>query len=165
MGESPSDPLAGFPVVIEVPVWWGDQDAFGHVNNTVFLRWFESARIAYTTRAGMPELMKTLRIGPILASVTCHFRRQVKFPDTVRVGARIARIGRTSLTMDHAVESRAHGALAAEGTSTIVAFDYDAGRPVPVPESLRAAIEAIEGRPMGESAAGGRSQGSPIPVE
>jgi acyl-CoA thioester hydrolase len=158
MGDDRSDPLAGFPVVIEIPVWWGDQDAFQHVNNTVFLRWFESARIAYTTRAGMPELMKTHRVGPILASVTCHFRRQVKFPDVVRVGARIARIGRTSLTMDHAVVSRGHDALAAEGTSTIVAFDYDGHRPVPVPDPLRAAIEAIEGRPLGEPPAPDPSQ-------
>src|SRR3954471_19281399 len=98
--------LEGFPVVIEVPVWWGDQDAFGHVNNTVPLRWFESARIAYSTRTGLSALMPTRRIGPILASITANSRRQLRFPDTVFVGARITRIGRTSMTMDHTVVSR-----------------------------------------------------------
>ncbi len=49
--------LAGFPVVLAVPVWWGDQDAFGHVNNTVYLRWFESARIAYSREVGLSALM------------------------------------------------------------------------------------------------------------
>lgn len=161
MGDDQGDLLAGYPVVIEVPVWWGDQDAFQHVNNTIFLRWFESARIAYTTRAGMPELLRTQRVGPILASVTCHFRRQVRFPDTVRVGARIERIGRTSLTMTHAVASRGQGAIAAQGTSAIVVYDYKAERPVPVPPTLREAIETIEGRTLeggADSGAGDSSQ-------
>jgi acyl-CoA thioester hydrolase len=162
MSDAKGDPLAEFPVVIEVPVWWGDMDAFQHVNNTVFLRWFESARIAYTTRLGLPELYRTRKIGPILASVTCHFRRQVQFPDTVRVGARIERIGRTSLTMTHAVASQALGAVAAEGTSAIVVFDYRAGRPFPVPDDLRASIEALEGRPLGE---GPKSQDRDVGVE
>ncbi len=138
MGANAAELLADYPVVIEVPVWWGDQDAFGHVNNTVFFRWFESARIAYTGQLGLAELYRTRRIGPILAAVGCNFRRQVKYPDTVHVGARIDRIGRTSLTMAHAVASQAHAAIAGDGTSTIVVFDYDANAPHPIPDDLRA---------------------------
>lgn len=145
MDAAASDLLAGYPVLTEIPVWWGDQDAFGHVNNTIFLRWFESSRIAYTTQIGLYDLFRARRIGPILAAVSCDFRRQVQFPDTVHVGARIDRIGRTSLVMSHAVVSRALGAVAAEGTSTIVVFDYDAGVPVPVPDELRAAIATLQG--------------------
>lgn len=141
--------LAGFPVVIEVPVWWGDQDAFGHVNNTVPLRWFESARIAYTGRVGLSELFAARRIGPILASITTNYRAQLHFPDTVLVGARIAKIGRTSLTMEHVAVSLAGRNLAVDGTSTLVVFDYANGRPEPVPAGIRAAIESLEGRPLG----------------
>ena len=79
-------------VVIEVPIWWGDQDAFGHVNNTVPLRWFESARIAYTGKVGLSDLYDSERIGPILASITVNFRSQLHYPDTAIVGARVARI-------------------------------------------------------------------------
>src|SRR5947209_15630375 len=96
---TPADPLEGFPVVLTVAVQWGDQDAFGHVNNTVYFRWFESARIAYCARLGLSG--SRAAIGPILASITCHYRRQLTFPDTVRIGARVTRIGRTSLTMEH----------------------------------------------------------------
>lgn len=56
--------LAGFPVVIEIPVQWGDQDAFGHVNNTVYLRWLESGRIAYMTRIGVIDLYRADRPNP-----------------------------------------------------------------------------------------------------
>jgi acyl-CoA thioester hydrolase len=140
--------LAGFPVVITLPVQWGDQDAFLHVNNTVYLRWFESARIAYTGRIGLSDLMATEKVGPILASITCHYRRPIVFPETVHVGARITRIGRTSLTMEHTIVLESTGEVAAEGDSVLVVFDYQAGRPHPVPEPIRRAIQALEGKPL-----------------
>jgi acyl-CoA thioester hydrolase len=143
------DNLAMFPVSIEVPVQWGDQDAFGHVNNTIFLRWFESARIAYCRRVGLSAPRDGAGVGPILAAISCNYRRQVTFPDTVRIGSRIARIGRTSLVMEHAILGEESGALVADGSSTIVVFDYEAQTPTPVPVEIRRAIEALEGGPRG----------------
>ena len=96
--QASSDPLADFPVVVAWPVQWGDQDAMGHVNNVVFFRWCESARIEYFGRVGMPGKRAAGQGEFILASIRCDFRRQVNFPDVVRVGARIARIGRSSMT-------------------------------------------------------------------
>src|ERR1043165_9714511 len=93
--------LAGFPVVISVVLQWGDQDAFGHVNNTVYLRWFESSRIAYGNLAGLELTAGGHQIGPILARLSCNYRRQLTFPDRVHVGARITRIGNSSLDMEH----------------------------------------------------------------
>ena len=61
--------LADFPVSIELPVQWGDQDAFGHVNNTVYFRWYESARIAYLERLEMADQNSALGLGPILAAI------------------------------------------------------------------------------------------------
>ena len=89
--ESSHELLANYPVVIKVPVQWGDQDAFGHVNNTVPHRWFESVRIELFGRIGLLESLKERRIGPILAAVSCNYRRQINFPDTVHVGIRVAR--------------------------------------------------------------------------
>ena len=135
--------LAGYQI-IEVPIWWGDQDAFGHVNNTLPLRWFESARIAYAGEIGLSALFASQRIGPILASIKCDYRRQLHYPDSVLVGARVTRIGRTSLTMDHLAVSRSHREVAIEGSSTLVVFDYRTQKPTPVPESIRQAITSLE---------------------
>lgn len=140
--------LEPFPVVIEVPIWWGDQDAFGHVNNTVPLRWFESSRIAYMGRVGLSELYETQKTGPILASITTNYRSQLHYPDRVFVGARVSRIGRSSLTMDHVAVSLASNTIAVDGTSTLVVFNYHAGRSEPVPEQIRRAIEELEGRSL-----------------
>ena len=140
--------LDGYPVVIELPIQWGDQDAFGHVNNTVPLRWFESARIAYMGRVGLSDLFAERKVGPILASITANYRSQIHFPDSVLVGARVTRIGRSSLTMDHVSVSLGRKAVAVEGTSTLVVFDYLANRPEPVPEAIRSLIESLEGRSL-----------------
>ncbi len=138
--------LANYPVFVRIPVQWGDQDAFGHVNNTVPHRWFESARIALFERLGLLELKREQRIGPILAAVSCDYRRQINFPDTVQVGIRVARIGRTSMGFEHVIVSEAQQAIVTEGTSTTVVFDYEAHKPHPVPESVRKAVAALDGR-------------------
>lgn len=140
--------LSGFPVVVSLPVQWGDMDAYQHVNNTVYFRWFETARIAYTSRIGLKQMMSQRRVGPILAAVACDYRRQITFPDTVHVGARVARIGRTSFAMEHALVSESARAVAAESRSTLVVFDYQAGTPVPVPDEVRRGISGLEGKTL-----------------
>jgi acyl-CoA thioester hydrolase len=147
----PAPALELYPVVIRLPVQWGEQDAFGHVNNIVYFRWFESARIAYLERIGLGEKHagKTAAgtdLGPILAAINCNYRKQIKYPDVVQIGARITRIGRSSITMAHALWSEANSAVAADGESTVVVFDYVANSPQRVPDEYRALIEKIEGR-------------------
>ncbi|MFO0954624.1 MAG: thioesterase family protein [Isosphaeraceae bacterium] len=148
MDEPISSLTAGHPVVVALPVLWGDQDAYQHVNNTVFFRWFESSRIAYWARLGLDESMRRDRVGPILASAACDFRAQVTFPDTVHVAARICRLGRTSLGLEHLVVSEAQGVVAAQGRSTMVLFDYRVNAPVELSETLRARIREVEGRDL-----------------
>jgi acyl-CoA thioester hydrolase len=145
MTASPPE-LADHPLNIAIPVQWGDQDAFGHVNNVVHFRWMESARIAYFASLLPGTATTNQGVGPILASIKCDFRRQLKYPDTIQVSASITRIGRTSMSMVHRVYSEQQRALVSEGDSVIVMFDYTAQKPAPVPDAFRAKIEALEGR-------------------
>src|SRR6184192_1459964 len=149
----PSQPadLADHPVVITWPVQWGDQDAFGHVNNVVYFRWMESARIAYFRQAGVESAAAQQGMGPILASVKCDFRRQLTYPDTLLISASITSFGRTSMKMVHRIYSTIQQAVAAEGDSTIVMFDYTGQRPVAVSDEIRARIDALEGRTASNS--------------
>jgi acyl-CoA thioester hydrolase len=149
--ENPSDPaLERWPVQVEIPVAWGEMDAFAHVNNTVYLRWFETARIRYFERAGILDRMEKERIGPILGRATIDYRSPVTYPDTVTVQATVARLGVTSYVMKYRAFSRAqnHG-LVAEGESVVVTFDYQQGRKTPVDETLRAAILRLEAEGTG----------------
>ena len=74
-------------VSVTVTVAWGEMDSFNHVNNIVYLRWFESARIRLFERLGLMEEMRLNAIGPILARSTCDYLLPVSYPDTVIVDA------------------------------------------------------------------------------
>lgn len=141
--------LSEFPVVIDWPVQWGDQDALGHVNNTVYFRWCESARVAYLQRLGLAEWLAPTELGPILAQISCNYKRQLYFPDTVRIGSRVTRLGKTSLTMDHRIVSLAQNAVVAESSSVLVVFNYLNQRPAAIPMDVRSAVEQLEGTALG----------------
>ena len=141
-----SAPLGNFPVVISWPVQWGDQDAFSHVNNTVYFRWFESGRIAYFDRLGFGHTAPDTGVGPILAAINCNFRRPLSYPDTVHIGTRVTKVGNSSLTIAHAVFSDRLKVVAAEGDSVIVLFDYRAQKSTKVPDDLRSKIAVLEGQ-------------------
>lgn len=137
--------LADYPVVLTLPIRWGDQDAFGHVNNVVHIGWFESARIVYLEQSGLEHLMSNEGLGPILASITCHYKRQLSYPDTVHIGARVSRLGNSSMTMEHAVYSESQGVIVADGDSVVVVFDYEKQKPRRIPAHIREAVETLEG--------------------
>jgi acyl-CoA thioester hydrolase len=127
-------------------VQWGDQDSFGHVNNTVYFRWFESGRIAYFDRLGLGRALPGSGLGPILAAINCNYRRPLGYPDTVHIGTRVTKIGNSSLTIAHAVFSERLQVVAADGDSVVVVLDYGAQKPVRVPDELRSKVATIEGR-------------------
>lgn len=138
--------LANFPVAIRLPVQWGDHDAFNHVNNTVYFRWCESARIEYLNQLGLNARSDLAGIGPILAAISCNYRRPVTYPDNVQIASRVTRLGRSSLTMDHLIYSEAQRQVVADATSTIVVFDYQSQKSQPVPDPIRQTIERLEGK-------------------
>jgi len=141
--------LADFPVVIALPLLWGDEDAYGHVNNIVYLRWAETARVDYLCRVGLWPSLPPQGVGPILASIACDYRLPLTYPDTVYVGARVIRIGNSSVQMEHRVVSRNANAVAAELHSTLVVLDYRLNQAVRVPEEVRQAIAKLEGKHVG----------------
>lgn len=138
--------LADFPVVITIPLLWGDQDAFGHVNNLVYMRWAETARVEYLLPIGMFPPLPPKGVAPILASMKCDYRHVVNYPDTVYVGTRIARIGNSSFQMLHRIVSRNLDQIAAEVDSTLVMLDYRINKPVTVPAGIRSVIGRLESK-------------------
>jgi acyl-CoA thioester hydrolase len=138
--------LEGFALITSVPVAWGDQDAFGHVNNLVYIGWCETARVEYLVRMEMFPELPPKGIAPILASIKCDYRTPLNFPDTVDVGTRVTRIGNSSFQMEHRIVSRTRNVVAAEADSTLVWLDYSANKPVRIPDDIRERIAQIEGR-------------------
>ncbi len=136
--------LAGYPVVVEQAVVWGDMDSYRHVNNVVYFRYFENARLEYFRRLDWFAFEKEAGVGPILAATQARFRKPLTYPDVILIGARVSEVGRDRLTMEHRIISRRLGAVATEGEGTIVTYDYGRGAKVSVPDELRRRIAALE---------------------
>ena len=144
-----SENLGRWPVQLDVAVQWGDMDAFGHVNNTVYLRWCESARIAYFEKLALTTKGQRSNQGPILARAAVDYRRPVVYPATVRVKGTVSKLGNTSVVMLYRMELVPSGELVAEGESVIVLIDYVTGAKVPLSAELRQKIEALEAQGNG----------------
>jgi acyl-CoA thioester hydrolase len=144
-GFSDPDAVAG-PVTIRQPVAWGELDALGHVNHTVFLRWFENVRLAWFERVGVGGLMRKpdTSLGPILARIECDYRAPVAYPDAIWCSARCVELGRSSVTLHNRVWSERRAAIVAEGSVVAVLIDYSRGSSVAIPEAVRAAIRALD---------------------
>jgi len=138
------DPLEHCPVVIEIPVAWGQMDAFRHLNNTAYFRFFESGRIAYFERLDLLEYMEATSVGPILAATNCRFKIPLTYPDTVSIGTRVPEIADDRFTMEYYVVSHKHQKVAAEGTGLIVCFDYKQNKKTGIPSELKQRIEQLE---------------------
>jgi acyl-CoA thioester hydrolase len=138
--------LAGYPVVVEQAVVWGEMDAYQHVNNVVYFRYFENARLEYFRRLEWAGFEAATGIGPILHSTQARFRKPLTYPDTIAIGVRVASIGDDRFTLQHRIVSERLCAVATEGEGVIVTFHYARGEKVPVPEELRRRIAELEAR-------------------
>jgi acyl-CoA thioester hydrolase len=118
-------------------------DAYGHVNNAMFFRYFETARIAFLDRCGFLASYDQHGIGAILHSTDCRFRRALVFPDEILVGTRTLDVAGDRFTMGYRIVSLGQDAVAADGTGIVVAYDYHSGTKVPLPGEVRRGVEAL----------------------
>jgi acyl-CoA thioester hydrolase len=138
--------LAAYPVVVRQAVAWGDMDYYRHVNNVVYFRYFENARLEYFRQLDWFEYERQTGIGPILASTQARFRKPLSYPDSIAVGVRVADILDDRFTMEYRLVSERVGDVAADGNGVLVTFHYSQGRKVPMPADLRERIENLEKR-------------------
>ena len=127
---------------------WGDMDAFGHINNTVYFRYFENIRMAYFEKTSVNEHKNATQIGPILASTQCQFRAPLTYPDHIHIGTRIKELekieqGEKRFTMEYAVFSEQQDCIAAKGEGLIVYNNYNEGKSCAIPESILAAFKNL----------------------
>ncbi len=136
--------LKAYPVIIKTPVAWGEMDSLQHVNNIIYFRYFESARMMYFDKLDLWNYMKETGVGPILASTQCKFRIPLTYPDTVSVGTRITTIEEDRFLMKYLVVSQEHQKIAAEGEGLIVSYDYHEKKKTRLPDEIRERIKALE---------------------
>ena len=135
-----------WPVSTEIKVNWGDMDALGHVNHSVYAKWMETVRMMYFSEIGMMNLYDDSNIGPILARIEIDYELPIVFPDVVTVSTSVSRIGNSSFDMRYKIESQSNnGKSAATGSVVCVVLDYSSGIPHKIPLKLRKSIARLEG--------------------
>jgi acyl-CoA thioester hydrolase len=137
--------LAGFPVIVQQQVVWGDMDFYQHVNNVVYFRYFENARLEYFRRLDWFNFEKETGVGPILAAAQARFRRPLTYPDFIAIGARVADIGTDRFFLEHLIVSKEQRQITTVGQGTLVTYHYGRQEKVPVPEELRRRIAELQG--------------------
>ena len=136
--------LAGFPIVVEQDIAWGEMDAYQHVNNVAYFRYFENARIPWLDRIGWMKLRDDEGLGPIIASTSARYRRPLSYPDRISIGVRAVAVQQDRVTIEYRIVSGKLDALAADGEAVVVSYDYRVGQKCPIPDSVRQAIEELE---------------------
>jgi len=121
---------------------WADMDSLGHVNNARFFTYDESVRLEYFSRLMRDDPRFWKDYGLILAHIEADFLSQLKPPAELDLGFRITKIGRTSLGTEAGMF--VGDVLVAVTRGVVVWYDYAAGAPVPVPESVKAKIRSLE---------------------
>lgn len=119
-----------------MPIRWGDMDAMGHVNNTVYFRYLEQARIEWFTAAGFePDPNGD---GPVIINARCTFIKQLKYPGDIEVRTFVGIGGRSSFETYHEIRRIDQPeVLSAEGGAKVVWVNFPAEKSMPLPERVR----------------------------
>ena len=123
---------------VTLGVRWGDMDAFQHVNNAVYLRYLEEARVQWL--AGIAGISLTDRIAPVLVASQVNYRKPIEWPAEIVVELFVEKLGNSSLTMGHRMLAAADSTvLYSDGSVVMVWIDTQTGKSVPLPEPVRIA--------------------------
>jgi len=132
--------LSDYPVIYEQSVAWGDMDAFGHVNNVMYYRYIESARIRY-----MDELnIFQQDIYTVVASNQCKYIRPVFYPDQLKIGVRVEEVRNSAFRMSYLLWSETQQTVVALAEAVIVCVNKDSMLKTEIPEIIRHKITEIE---------------------
>lgn len=116
------------PVHTEIIVAWGEMDALQHVNNIVYFRYFESARINLFAKIGLFDELQITNIGPVLADNHARYKRPVTYPDTLLVGVTVSDVQADRFMLNYTIFSQTQQAVTTLGSSQVVIFDFNTGK-------------------------------------
>jgi len=136
-----------FPVKLNIRLDWSELDMFGHINNVMFFKFIQASRVNYWEKSGFNNDYVTKKIGPLLVSSSCQFRKPLFYPGNIITEARVEFIKNTSMGIQHRILNE-KGEIAAEAQDVIVLYDFAKNETVTISPHIRKAIENIEGRPL-----------------
>ena len=130
--------------VERIPIRWGDMDAMGHVNNTVYFRYMEQARIGWFD-ALVPQEAAWKSTALVIANASCNFKRPINYPGTVEVKLYVGVPGGSSVPTYYELRVDQESTVYADGEATVVFIDLQTQKPTRIPDEIRDLLkEAIQ---------------------
>ena len=126
----------------EIGTRWADNDAYGHVNNTVYYQWFDTAVNAWLIESGLLDVAAGDPIG-LVVETGCRYASPLSYPEPVEIGLKVEQLGRSSVRYRLGVFAKGAAAAAAEGHFVHVYVERESRRPVELPEAWRALLETL----------------------
>jgi acyl-CoA thioester hydrolase len=121
-----------------IPIRWGDMDAMGHVNNTVYFRYMEQARIGWF-EALVPQAQAWKSTGIVIVNASCNFRKPINYPGTVEVRLFSGPPGGSSVATYY--DLSVNQELYADGAATVVFIDMEKQKPMRIPDRIRGLLK------------------------
>jgi acyl-CoA thioester hydrolase len=140
VSRAPLRPREAYKVWREIGTRWGDNDAYGHVNNTVYYQWFDTAVNAWLIEKGLLDVAAGDPIG-LVVETGCRYARPLAYPEPVEIGLAVEQIGRSSVRFRLGVFAKNAPEAAAEGFFVHVYVGRDDRRPAELPETWRRVLE------------------------
>ncbi len=133
---------ARYPHFLTIPTRWMDNDIFGHVNNVVYYSYFDTVINAYLIDPGGLDIHDGAVVG-VCAESSCRYRAAFAFPESVEAGLRVGHLGRSSVRYEIGLFKTGEADAAAQGHFVHVFVDRQTMTPVPIPDTIREALERI----------------------
>lgn len=127
-----------------INIRYGDLDAQGHVNAARYLTFIEHARVAYLNSLNLWTGNSFLDMGVILADAQMTYKAPILWGQSLRVGARVTRLGNKSMDMIHCIEDAKNGNELAFSKTVLVSYDYHAEQAIEIPKKWRKTITVFE---------------------
>ncbi|NIM95492.1 MAG: acyl-CoA thioesterase [Anaerolineales bacterium] len=136
--------MSEFNYYYPVEVRYGDIDAQRHVNNAAYFTYMEQSRIKYFEHLGLWDGLDFDSIGIILLETSCTFKAPITYGLSIRAGVSVVRMGKKSLEVLSHLEDTESGQVMTIGRSVLVAYDYETGQSINIPDEWRKRIEEFE---------------------
>lgn len=132
--------LENYSIILDQRVAWGDMDAYGHVNNTIYYRYMESARILYFDALNIFDE----DIFTVVSSNQCRYLKPLFYPDILKIGVRVEELRNSAMRMSYILWSNTQKDIVALGESVIVCVDKITMKKKSMPDNIRLKIREIE---------------------
>lgn len=121
---------------ITLRIDWSEIDSFGHVNNVMFMKYVQAARLNFVENIGLMKMYRTQKVGFMVAETSCKFKKELHFPGYVTVNTKIAFVKNTSFSLEHTI-ANADEEVVAIANDVLVVYDFNKNEKTLIPASIK----------------------------